>query len=336
MNTARRSEEAVRFDWLELPEPPAGWGCGSHAHLLLGSLTRSGRWRGALAENDDLPHLVEAMEHVMRRLGGTAECWWVDRTPAVYCPTSERVTPAFRQVARYYGVRAELLPGDGRRPPTCERAARSWWSAVADDAGLDEARDSLERLAAGLDSGARVVDNALAGSWTSGAEPLRELPATPFPIWVCDRRTVTAQGLVPFRGNLYAVPKHLAGAVLEVRRRLDQSHLSIATFAGAVIARYPLAQPGAGLTVVEPSGVVVLERCQTTTARVDAPACRRMTPRPPSEKALAEAAALRGRNGAVPTCRAGDGPALPAMRVPPQRESRPTSRGADAQPGRTT
>ncbi|WP_280721289.1 IS21 family transposase [Kitasatospora sp. MAA4] len=335
--TARRSEEAVRFDWLKLPEPPAGWGCGSHAHLLLGSLTRSGRWRGVLAENEDLPHLVEAMERVMRRLGGTAECWRLGRTPAVYNPASDRMTSAFRQVARYYGARAELLPGDGRRPPACERAvraARSWWSTMADDTRLDGAQESLDRLAAGLDPEARADDNALAGDQISRTEPLRELPATPFPIWVCDRRTVTAQGVVPFRGNLYVVPHHLAGAVLEVRRRLDQPYLSIATVAGAVVARYPLAQPGAGLTVVERSGVaVVLERCPTT-ARADAPPCRRMTPRPPSEKALAEAGALSGRTGAAATCRVWDGTATTAARVPPQRESRPTNRGADSQSGR--
>ncbi|WP_280669279.1 MULTISPECIES: Mu transposase domain-containing protein [unclassified Kitasatospora] len=341
--SGRRSEEAVRFDWLELPEPPGGWGCGRHPHLLLGSLARSGRWRGALAEDTDLPHLVEAMEHVLRRLGGTAECWWLGRTPAVYCPGSERVTPALRQVARYYGARVEFLPDDGRLPPAseqAERATRSWWSALADGTALDEAQHSLDRLAAGLDPEAQAVGNARAGGPTSAPEPLRELPAAPFPIWVRDRRTVTAQGLVPFRGNLYAVPNHLAGAVLEVRRRLDQPYLSIATVAGAVIARYALAQPGAGLTVVEHSGVVaILERWPTTSARADAPSCRRVTPRPPSEKALAEADALRGRTGGAPGCRGADGPTATAMRVPAQRDSRPTNRGPDPRPpltGRAT
>ena len=46
--------EEVQFDWLELPDPPAGWGCGSHAHLLVGALSHSGRWRGVLAESEYL------------------------------------------------------------------------------------------------------------------------------------------------------------------------------------------------------------------------------------------------------------------------------------------
>ena len=28
--------EETQFDWLELPDPPAGWGCGGQAHLLVG------------------------------------------------------------------------------------------------------------------------------------------------------------------------------------------------------------------------------------------------------------------------------------------------------------
>jgi transposase len=60
----------TQWDWLELPDPPAGWGCDGKAHLLVGALACSGRWRGVLLEAEDLPHLVDGLDRVARRLGG--------------------------------------------------------------------------------------------------------------------------------------------------------------------------------------------------------------------------------------------------------------------------
>lgn len=40
--------EEVQWDWLELPDPPAAWQTGAHAHLLVGALSSSGRWRAVL------------------------------------------------------------------------------------------------------------------------------------------------------------------------------------------------------------------------------------------------------------------------------------------------
>lgn len=51
--------QETQWDWLDLPDPPAAWGWGSAAHLLVGSLAYSGRWRGYLSETMDQPHLVE-------------------------------------------------------------------------------------------------------------------------------------------------------------------------------------------------------------------------------------------------------------------------------------
>jgi transposase len=42
--------EETQWDWLELPDPPVGWGCDGSAHLLLGVLPHSSRWRGWIAE----------------------------------------------------------------------------------------------------------------------------------------------------------------------------------------------------------------------------------------------------------------------------------------------
>ncbi|MFD8702213.1 IS21 family transposase [Kitasatospora sp. NPDC059648] len=316
-------EGAVDFDWLRLPEPPPSWGYGHRAGLLVGSLTGPGagagrglgRWAVALAEDQELPHLVEAVDIVLRRLGGTAGCWRFGRTPTVWCPRTDRMTPEFRQVAEHYGVRVECrLPADQRSYTrrTLDEAVRSWWRELPEDTGLRDAWDGLSRCAARLD--------ARRGS--TGTAALRELPA-PYPVRVRARRTVTAQGLVPFRGNFYALPEHLVDAPVEVRRRLDQSHLSIATPAGAVIARCPLAPAEAGLTVVEhSSAITVLER-HPAPVPADAPLCQRNTPRPPSPQALAEADALRARFALQRTRRTdGEGKAA-APRVPAPRE-RPT------------
>jgi hypothetical protein len=51
----------TQWDWLELPDPPAGWGWGTTANVLIGALLHSGRWRGWLAECTDQPHLAEGL-----------------------------------------------------------------------------------------------------------------------------------------------------------------------------------------------------------------------------------------------------------------------------------
>ena len=61
--------EEVQWDWLELPDPPAAWDAGGQAHLLVGCLPASGKWRAVLADAEDLPHLVEALHAVSARLG---------------------------------------------------------------------------------------------------------------------------------------------------------------------------------------------------------------------------------------------------------------------------
>lgn len=48
---------------------------GGHAHLLVGALVHSDRWRAVLAGSEDFPHLVQALDDVVRKLGGTARRW---------------------------------------------------------------------------------------------------------------------------------------------------------------------------------------------------------------------------------------------------------------------
>jgi hypothetical protein len=62
--------EETQWDWVELPDPPAQWGWGGTAHLLVGVLSHSGRWRGVLAESEDQAHLVADLDRITRALGG--------------------------------------------------------------------------------------------------------------------------------------------------------------------------------------------------------------------------------------------------------------------------
>ncbi|MEV6654673.1 transcriptional regulator [Streptomyces sp. NPDC051219] len=102
--------EEIQFDWLELPDPPGVWGVGGHAHLLVGALAHSGRWRAVLAESEDFPHLVQGLDQVVRKLGGTARRWRFDRMSTVCYPSSGQVTAAFAGVAKYYGVGVDVCP----------------------------------------------------------------------------------------------------------------------------------------------------------------------------------------------------------------------------------
>ncbi|MGH3599927.1 MAG: IS21 family transposase, partial [Pseudonocardiaceae bacterium] len=45
---AHPAGEEIQWDWLELPDPPEHWNAGDLAHLLVGSLPSSGKWRGVL------------------------------------------------------------------------------------------------------------------------------------------------------------------------------------------------------------------------------------------------------------------------------------------------
>ena len=58
--------EETQWDWLELPDPPESWGWGRTAHLLVGSLAHSAKWRAALAPSEDQPHLVAGLDALPR------------------------------------------------------------------------------------------------------------------------------------------------------------------------------------------------------------------------------------------------------------------------------
>ncbi|MFH8380243.1 Mu transposase domain-containing protein [Kitasatospora sp. NPDC018058] len=282
---APRGGQEIRFDWLRLPAPPAGWGCGTHAQLLIGTLSTSGRWRGVLSDGDDLPHLVEAIDRLLRRLGGTPGCWRLGRTPVACTVATGQPKPVFAQVARYYGAAVQLGPADHVDPPDEARDAvlRDWWHGVARDIWLAGAQDELDQLALCRD--------------TQDDHRLPALPITPFPARLSTRRVVGPQGLVPYRDSFYAVQPDLAGALVTVHHRLDEPYLSIATPTGAVIARHRFAPPGSARTIADGAETNILER-PARLGHPQVPACRDGRGRKPlSPQALAEAQALRGVDG---------------------------------------
>ena len=73
------------------------------------SRTRA-RIRGVLAESMDQAHLIEAMDEVMRRLGGTAHIWRTDRLATVIVPGTRDVQASFAPVAKHYGAVVEPCP----------------------------------------------------------------------------------------------------------------------------------------------------------------------------------------------------------------------------------
>ena len=85
----------TQWDWLDLPNPPESWGWGKTAHLLVGSLSHSGKWRAVLEPCTDQPHLVQALDRVVRAFGGVTQTWRFDRMATVCQPGTGRVTATF-------------------------------------------------------------------------------------------------------------------------------------------------------------------------------------------------------------------------------------------------
>jgi len=295
--------DETQWDWVELPGPPAHWGWGSKACLLVGALAHSGRWRGWLSASMDQPHLIEGLDRITRALGGLTAAWRFDRMATVVHPESGRVTASFAAVAKHYGVSVRPCPPRrGNRKGVVEKAnhvaAQRFWRTLADDVTPEQAQQLLDtwctrrgdaRLRAAADGKATVATLA-------AAEPLRPAPPVPFPATVSVTRTVSAQALVSFRGNFYSVAPELARAAVLVRCRLGASCLDIATTAGTVIARHDLAPAGAGVMVRDHGHVLALEQAAMAAASTAGPH-RRKQRIPPGPAALAAAQALRTAAG---------------------------------------
>ena len=155
----------TQWDWLELPDPPAHWGWDGKAHLLLGTLAHSSRWRGWLAESEDQPHLIEGLHQIAGRLGGLTGRWRFDRMATVCHPGSGRITASFGPVAVHYQVGISICPAyhawrKGAVEKSAHTIAQRWWRTVGDDVTISQAQAALDRLCTKLDGRKRMRDGA--------------------------------------------------------------------------------------------------------------------------------------------------------------------------------
>jgi len=304
--------EEVQWDWDELGEAP--W--GDDAHLLVGSLPCSGKFRAVFAEAEDQPHLIGTIDEVLRRLGGNARRWRVDRMATVVDPGSGRLQPSFVPVAKHYGVTVvPCPPRRGNRKGSVEKsihyATQRFWRTMTAET-MAGAQDQLDRFCGRIgDRRPRPVARLaeLVGAEAAGVflaargrrrptvgdlaelEGLRPLPAAPYPAVIEAANTVGPSALVAFEGNAYSVPEALIGAQLVVRHRLGTGGVEITTAAGVLVASHRRHPPGSGYVVRDPAHRAALEHAVLAAFSTQAP-CRRKANRPPGVASRAEAARL--------------------------------------------
>ncbi len=291
--------EEIQWDWFERRRAP--W--GGTAYVLLGTLPHSSRTRGVLAESMDQAHLIEAMDGVLRRLGGTPRIWRTDRLATVIRPGTKDVQATFAPVAKHYGAIVEPCPPRrGNRKGAVEAAVHftsgRWWRSLGAKSP-EEAQLLLDRFLSGPGD-ARPRHTALGAKTSVGeladAEPLLDLPALPFPATVTAMRPVDDNATVAFRGNRYSVQPGLSGVILELRHRLASSTIEVHAASGTLLVSHRLAPAGAGTIVRTPEHRAALESVVLSSFTVARP-CDTKANRPPGPESLAEAARLLGVEG---------------------------------------
>ena len=307
--------EEIQWDWFERRKSP--W--QETAYVLLGTLSHSGRTRGVLAESTDQAHLIEAMDAVMRRLGGTARKWRTDRLATVIVPGSAEVQASFAPVAKYYGaIVTPCPPRRGNRKGAVECGVKfccgRWWRTMTATTPA-EAQTSLDQFwsstgDARLRPPGRYVDpDELEGGerprWPSvgelaEAEVLMALPLMPYPATIEEKRFADDRATVAFRGNRYSVNPGLGGIELTLRHRLGTGSLEIYSPQGTELVSHVLAVAGSGSIVRTDKHRAALEAVilgQFSTKRP----CDRKANKPPGQAALAERARLLGDAGTEPS-----------------------------------
>jgi transposase len=289
----------MQWDWFERRKAP--W--GGTAYVLLGTLPHSSRVRGVVAGSLDQPHLIEAIDAVLRRHGGTPRVWRTDRLATVIVPGSRDVQPSFAPVAKHYGVVVEPCPPRrGNRKGAVESSVRyvcgRWWRTMIATTPEDTQR-SLDAFCAGPGDARirRTAGGTVTVAALAEAEPLLALPAVPFPATLVVTRLVTDNAAVAFRGNAYSVPPGLRGSQLELRHRLGTATVEIHGPSGAVLVSHRLAPAGAGALVRTPAHHAELERVVLSAFTTER-SCERKANRPPGQTARAEAAKLLSGLGA--------------------------------------
>jgi transposase len=234
--------DETQWDWFERRRAP--W--GGTAHVLLGTLPHSGRVRGVITTSEDQPHLVDALDGVLRRLGGTTPAWRTDRLSTVIVPGTADIQASFAPVAKHYGVVIRPCPPrHGNRKGSVEAAVRylcgRWWRTMTART-IEEAQASLDRFCL------TIGDARSRGELTVGELAAREhllpLPPVPYPATLEVTAPVAADATVAFRGARYSVPPGLIGSTLTVRHRLGSPTLEIIGGSGSLLAVHRLALGG--------------------------------------------------------------------------------------------
>ncbi|MGH9244161.1 MAG: Mu transposase domain-containing protein, partial [Acidimicrobiales bacterium] len=262
----------------------------------------------------------EGMDATMRKLGGTARVWRVDRMATVIDNRTGDVQASFAPVAKHYSATVAVCPPRrGNRKGVVEAAVKfvsgRWWRTLSASTP-EEAQVSLDRFCATVGDArlrppGRYVDpdelDTLGEhprwptvSELADAEPLLALPAAVYPATIEVGRTVADNAAAPFRGNLYSVPPGLGGLEVTLRHRLGTGTVEIHAPSGVLLVSHRLAPAGAGAVVRTPEHARALERA-VLSSFTTAPPCDRKANRPPGPAALAEAAKLLGDAGREPT-----------------------------------
>lgn len=293
--------DETQWDWLELPEAP--WlPAGRLAQVLVGTSPWSSRCRAVFADATDQPHLIAALDGVVRRFGGVARAWRFDRMSTVVRVGTDRVLPSFAEVAKHYAVDVRICPAyRANRKGAVEKSnhfiAQRWWR-TCDVATAAEAQASLDTfLATTGDARVRHVEGRRTTVGALGdAEPLRAAPARAFPAVVRVSVTVARDATVAFEGNRYGVPPSVIGQPVVVRHRLGTTTVEIAAGGGLVVAAHDRATPGGHRVVRSDGQRAALERVVLAAASgAGGRPCHRKPHRPPGDAAAAEAARLRRR-----------------------------------------
>jgi transposase len=292
----------IQWDWFERRGAP--W--GATAYVLLGTLPHSGRIRGVLAEKMDQAHLIEAMDAVLRRLGGTAHVWRTDRLATVIVPDTADVQASFAPVAKHYNAVVEPCPPRrGNRKGAVESSVRfvsgRWWRTMSAK-NPEDAQRSLDVFCVTTgDERARRGPNGerTTVAELADAEPLLTLPPAPFPATTEVERIVADNASVAFGGNRYSVLPGLRSTTLLVRHRLSSPTIDVVAPSGAVLVTHRLAPAGSGALVRSVEHKEALEAAVLSAFTTVRP-CDKKANRPPGKEALEEATRLLGPIGREP------------------------------------
>ncbi len=275
--------------------------------LLVGTLACSGKWRAALAEEEDRAHLIAGLGRVSRALGGLTRAWRFDRMATVCHPSSGKVTASFAAVAKHYGVQVVICPPyAGNRKGAVEKAnhtaAQRVWRNVRDDM-------SIEAAQAKFDDGCRTKGDLRIRKRPefpkdtivelAKKEPVRPVPAEAFPAVTTVQRVVTSQALVAYAGSFYSVaPDHVRTTVV-VHTRLGSGHIDITTttVAPLVLARHRLEPAGAGAIVRTDTHITALSSAVLAATAGRRGPHNRKERLPPGPAAQAAAHTLRTTTG---------------------------------------